>query len=153
MYTETSSSDCPCGPEGDIKGQRQGRFTREVAASAYASHRQGRLYSRKTLALSLAHEGGPLTVMSVAPGWRFSPKPWNQSAPASSQAFPHAWDAVWTPASSKSAGGGGTQGWQAVKEASLLAGSPGIMGTHAHMKLLESLWTIPRSEGNKSRLY
>lgn len=87
MHTETSSSDCPCGPEGDIKGQRQRRFTREVAASAYASHRQGRLYSRKTLALSLAHEGGPLTVMPVAPGWRFSPKPWNQSAPASSQAF------------------------------------------------------------------
>jgi hypothetical protein len=28
----------------------------------------------------------PLTAMSVAPGWRFSPKHWNQSAPASGQA-------------------------------------------------------------------
>lgn len=60
---------------------------REVAASAYASHGQDKIYSRKALALSLAHEGGPLTVMSVAPGWRFSPKHWNQGAPASSQVF------------------------------------------------------------------
>lgn len=59
----------------------------EVTTSANASHGQGRINSRKTLALSLAHEGGPLTAMSVAPGWRFSPRHWNQGTPASSQAF------------------------------------------------------------------
>lgn len=31
----------------------------EVTASVYASHGQGRIYSRKTLALSLAMKGAP----------------------------------------------------------------------------------------------
>lgn len=92
--------------------------------------------------------------MSVAPGWRFSPRHWNQGAPASSQAF-HMPGMLCGPqvASELQVS---RWWWQAVVaavgEASLLASSPGRTSTHAHMRLLESLWAIPRSEGNKSRL-
>lgn len=65
----------------------------------------------------------------------------------------HAWDAMWTPGSQRAPSQQVVvAAVAAVGEASLLAGSPGRTVIHAHMRLLESLWTIPRSEGNKSRL-
>lgn len=72
----------------------------EVTASAYASHGQGRIYSRKTLALSLAHEGGPLTAMSVG-GARVDvlAQALESGYTSFQPSLSHAWDAVWTPGS------------------------------------------------------
>lgn len=117
---------------------------RAVAACAYASPGQGsiipgRLWHRK-VAPDGHVSGARVEVLTQA---------LESECTSFWPSRPRAWDAMRTPGSQQAHN---QQVVVAGKKSSLLAGSPRIMDTHAHMKLLESLRTIPRSVGNKSCL-